>query len=77
VLPPSSDGKVRAVKLHFKQPKSLEERLAAEAKLLREQAQLLQPGDVREATLRRAGLAETGAHISEWLRSPGLRPPTR
>jgi hypothetical protein len=25
--------------------------------------------------LRRARRAETGSHISEWLRSPGLRPP--
>jgi hypothetical protein len=60
---------------HFKQAKSLEERLADEAKRLREEARLLPPGAVREAVLRKARQAETGAHMSEWLRSPGLQPP--
>lgn len=59
----------------YKQSQSLEERLSQEAKRLREEAKLLPPGAVREATLRRARQAETGSHISEWLRSPGLRPP--
>jgi hypothetical protein len=59
----------------FKQTKSLEERLAEEAKRLREEAKLLPPGTVREALLRRARQAETGSHMSEWLSSPGLRPP--
>jgi hypothetical protein len=45
----------------FKQNPSLEERLADEAKLLREQASLLPPGPVREAVLRKARQAETGA----------------
>jgi hypothetical protein len=54
---------------------SLEERLAEEAKLLREEAKLLRPGAARDALIRRARQAETGAHISEWLSSPGLRPP--
>ena len=58
----------------LKQVKSLEERLADEAKRLREEARLLQPGAVREALLRKARQAETGAHVSEWLRSPGLQP---
>jgi hypothetical protein len=55
--------------------KSLEERLSEEAKHLREEAKLLPPGAVRETLLRRARQAETGSHMSEWLRSPGLRPP--
>jgi hypothetical protein len=59
----------------FKQTKSLEERLAEEAKRLREEAKLLPPDAVREALLRRARQAETGSHMSEWLSSPGLRPP--
>ena len=59
----------------FQSTDILEVRLAKEAQSLRAQAKLLQPGSVREATLRRARQAETGAHISEWLRSPGLRPP--
>jgi hypothetical protein len=42
---------------------------------LREEAKLLAPGAVRDAMLRKAQQAETGAHVSEWLRSPGLQPP--
>ena len=60
----------------FTQSKSFEVRLADEAKLLREEAKLLPPGAVRDATIRAARQAETGSHINEWLRSPGLRPPT-
>jgi hypothetical protein len=59
----------------LKQLKSLEERLIEDAKRLREEAKLLPPGAVRDATLRKARQAETGAHVSEWLRSPGLQPP--
>ena len=59
----------------FKPIHSLEARLAEEAKRLREEAKLLRPGAVREALLRKARQAETAAHIDEWLRSPGLRPP--
>jgi hypothetical protein len=59
----------------FKQALSLEERLAEEAKRLREDAKSLPPGAEREALLRKARQAETGSHMSEWLSSPGLRPP--
>jgi hypothetical protein len=59
----------------FKQSNSLEERLSDEAKRLREEAKLLPPGAVREQVLRKARQAETGSHMSEWLRSPGLKPP--
>jgi hypothetical protein len=59
----------------FKQAISLEERLAEEVRRLREEAELLPRGPVREAVLRRLRQAETGSRISEWLRSPGLRPP--
>jgi hypothetical protein len=59
----------------FKQTQSLEERLAGEAKRLREEAKLLPPGVLREALLRKARQAETGSHMSEWLRSPGLQAP--
>lgn len=54
---------------------SLECRLSEEAKLLREKAKLLPPGVARDATIRAARQAETGAHMSDWLRSPGLQPP--
>ncbi|WP_354124537.1 hypothetical protein AB7Z32_15360 [Bradyrhizobium sp. 482_C4_N1_1] len=59
----------------FTQTVSLEERLAEEAKRLREQAKTLPHGAQREDRLRKARQAETGSHMSEWLRSPGLQPP--
>ena len=61
----------------FKQTQSLEERLAEEAKRLREEAKSLPPGAVREALLRKARQAETGSHMSQWLSSPGLQPPNK
>ncbi|MBR0712956.1 hypothetical protein [Bradyrhizobium liaoningense] len=59
----------------FKQTQSLEERLSEHAKRLREEAKLLPPGAARDAALRKARQAETGSHMSEWLRSPELQPP--
>ena len=59
----------------FKQTQTLEQRLADEAKRLREEAKLLPPGPLRDAVLRRARQAETGSRMSEWLQSPGLQPP--
>jgi hypothetical protein len=59
----------------FKQTVSLEDRIAEEARRLREEAELLPHGPVRDAAMRRARQAETGSHINEWLRSPGLTPP--
>ncbi len=56
----------------FKQSGTVEMRLAAEAKRLREEA--LPPGVARDEKLRKTRQAETGSHMSEWLRSPGLRP---
>ena len=59
----------------FRQSKTLEQRLAEEARRLREQAKLLPPGALREEVLRKARQAETGAYMSNWLASPGMRPP--
>jgi hypothetical protein len=59
----------------FKRTETLEQRLAEEAIRLREEAKLLPPGAVREAMLRKARQAETGSQMSEWLMSPGLKPP--
>jgi hypothetical protein len=59
----------------FNQTQSLEERLAEEAKRLRTEAKLLPPGAIRDQMIRKARQAEIGSHMSEWLRSPGLRPP--
>jgi hypothetical protein len=60
----------------FKQIKSFEEHLAEEAERLREEAELLPPGAERDELIRKARQAETGSHMSEWLTSPGLQPPT-
>jgi hypothetical protein len=57
------------------QTQPLEVRLAAEAKSLREAAQLLPPGAVREAALRKARRMEITAGLSKWLRAPGLKGP--
>jgi hypothetical protein len=61
---------------HYTQPEFLEQRLADEAHDLREQAKLLPPGAVREATSRKARQSETGSHLSDWVRSPGLKAPS-
>ena len=59
----------------FKQDHPLEERLIEEAKCLREEAKALPPGRQPQEKLRKARQDETAAHITEWLTSPGLRPP--
>ncbi|TYL83905.1 hypothetical protein FXB40_45745 [Bradyrhizobium rifense] len=59
----------------FSQISPFEERLAEEARRLREEAELLPHGPVRDAALRKARQAETGSHMTEWLTSPGLQPP--
>lgn len=58
-----------------KHNQSLEERLGEQATQLKEEAAQLPAGAERERLLRKARLAETGAHLSEWLTSPGLQPP--
>lgn len=58
-----------------KQTRSLEERLAERADKLKEQASQLPAGTAREGLLREARLAETSAHLSDWIRSPGLQAP--
>jgi len=58
-----------------KQTRSLEERMAEQAARLQEQANHLPAGAERDAKLTRARIAETGAHLSDRLTSPGLRQP--
>nr|WP_247547688.1 hypothetical protein [Bradyrhizobium sp. 177] len=58
-----------------KQTHSLEERLDELATRYKEQASTLPAGAEREALLRKARLGNTGAHISDWLTSPGLQSP--
>jgi hypothetical protein len=57
---------------HFKQTQTLEERLGEAA---RQHAKLLPHGAERDDLIRKARQAETGSHMSEWLRSTGLQPP--
>lgn len=53
----------------------LETRLAQMAQECREKAQKLPPGIERDQMMRKARQAETASHLSEWVASPGLRPP--
>ena len=59
----------------FDPNQSAEERHASETRRLREEAELLPPGPVRDAALRKARQAETESHMQDWLSSPGLRKP--
>nr|WP_247986673.1 hypothetical protein [Bradyrhizobium sp. 186] len=58
----------------MKQNRSLEERLGEQATQLKEQAAQLPAGAERERLLRKARLAETGAHLSDWLTCPVCNP---
>lgn len=60
----------------IKQTASLDQRLDAQAERLRQEARGLPPGVERDRLIQRARQAEVAAHMSEWLSSPGLRPPT-
>jgi len=52
------------------QTQPLEERLADHAARLREEAKALPAGKVRDAVLRRAEQAQSGAEMRDWLRMP-------
>jgi hypothetical protein len=52
-----------------------EERLASQARHLREEAKILPPGSIRNDLIRRARQAETASHLTEWLMSSGLAAP--
>ena len=60
----------------FKPIDPLHNRLSEEAERLRKQARGTPPGVERDSLIRRARLAETACHMSEWLSSKGLQPPT-
>jgi hypothetical protein len=60
----------------FKQTEPLEARLAAEARRLREQAQMLPHGRLRNAVERKAIQVEAAYEVSEMLRHP-VRAPNR
>jgi hypothetical protein len=60
----------------FKPIDPLDSRLSEEAERLRKEARGTPPGVERDRLVRRARLAETTSHMSEWLSSKGLQPPT-
>ncbi|MBR0792690.1 hypothetical protein JQ631_26755 [Bradyrhizobium manausense] len=59
----------------FKQTTSLEERLAAWSKEVREQAAMLPPGPERDLLIKKARQADVACHLDDWAHSPGLQPP--
>jgi hypothetical protein len=64
--------------LHIRpnQPKpAFEQRLAQEARRVRERAKTLPQGKERELLSRKARRLETASRLNEWLSSPGLQPP--
>jgi hypothetical protein len=65
-----------ATQHRFKKFQKLEKRLAKEALRLREEVRNTPAGAEREKLIRRAERAEAAWQMSEWLRSPGLRPLT-
>ena len=60
----------------FGQIDPLNKRLSEEAERLRKEARGTPPGVERDRLIRRARLAETASHMTEWLSSPGLKAPT-
>ena len=57
------------------QPKApLHDRLV-EAMRLKDEANELPPGSLRDARIRKARQAVTASHVNEWLSSPGLQAP--
>lgn len=55
---------------------SLQDRLAAWARQVREQAAKLPPGPERDALLKKASQADTASRLDQWANSSGLQPPT-
>jgi hypothetical protein len=59
----------------FKQTVTLEDRLANEAKRLRDEAKKLPSSPEQAELLRKAREDEMVAKIAAWITSPGLQPP--
>ena len=54
---------------------SLQDRQMSEAMRLKDEANKLPPGPLRDARIRKARQAATAARVHEWLSSPGLQVP--
>ena len=63
------------IRRRFRQTITLEERLADEAKRLRDEAKKLPPGPEQAELLRKARENEMVAEVVSWITSPGLQPP--
>lgn len=59
----------------FKQQATLQDRLAAWADEVREQAAKLRAGPERDALMTKARQADIASHLDDWANSPGLQPP--
>ena len=57
-------------------PRTFEENIAAEKAKLEAQVAKLNPGPEMDALRKKIRQCDTAAHISEWLSSPGLQPPS-
>ena len=53
----------------------LQDRRTPEAMRLKDEANELPPGPLRDAGIRKARQAATACHVDEWLSSPGLQAP--
>ena len=53
----------------------VQDRLMLEAMRLKDEANKLPPGSLRDAGIRKARQAVTASHVNEWLSSPGLQGP--
>jgi len=60
----------------FKHTNSLSDRLMQDVEHLQKLLATVKPGQERDDIIRRIRRNETASHIEEWLRSPGLQPPT-
>jgi hypothetical protein len=56
-------------------PHTFEGRIEEEKARLEEQIKFLPNGSRKDELLRKIRQLNTASHLSEWLRSPGLRPP--
>ena len=56
-------------------PHTFEQNIAAEKSKLEAQLAKLKPGPEMEAVRKKIRQLDTAAHISDWLRTPGLKSP--
>jgi hypothetical protein len=59
----------------FKQNISLQDRLAAYAKEVREHAESLPLGPQRDELMKKARQADTASQMNGWVNAPGIQPP--